>query len=168
MIFIAFFYDGSRDSKRASESTGFRNHIARFDVAGTLTFMSAAVCLLLALSEGGTRYAWDNSRIIALLTVAGVIFCSFIGTEYWRKDSAMVPVCLLRRRSINVAIWFGLCLGSVFFILSSSQANVFYIPSMVSIVDGVSAVQSAILKTKRDNGNNELSNDSEPGHVAEA
>lgn len=120
MVFIAFFYDGSRGGKRAFKSTRFRSQIARFDLAGTFTFVSATICLLLALSWGGTTYAWDNARIIALLTVAGVLFCSFVGVEYWRKDSAIIPLRLLRRRSISAAIWFGLCLGGVFFV------NVFY------------------------------------------
>lgn len=139
MVFIAFFYDGSRGGKRAFKSTRFRSQIARFDLAGTFTFVSATICLLLALSWGGTTYAWDNARIIALLTVAGVLFCSFVGVEYWRKDSAIIPLRLLRRRSISAAIWFGLCLGGVFFV------NVFYVPLWFQIVDGVSAVESAIL-----------------------
>ncbi|KAI9643370.1 hypothetical protein NHQ30_007989 [Ciborinia camelliae] len=139
MIFIAFFYDGSRGGKRAFESTGFRSQIARFDLAGTFTFISATICLLIAISWGGTTYAWNNARIIVLLTLAGVLFCSFVGVEYWRKDSAIIPLRLLRRRSIVAAIWFGLCLGGVFFV------NVFYIPLWFQIVDGVSVVKSAIL-----------------------
>jgi hypothetical protein len=116
MIFIAFFYDGSRGDERTPELTGFCSQIARFDFAGTFTFVSATICLLLTLSWGGTTYAWDNGRIIAPLTVAGVLFCSFVGVEYWRKDSAIIPLRLLRRRSIIAALWFGICLGGVFFV----------------------------------------------------
>lgn len=116
MIFILFFYHGSSSDKTAFESTGFRSQIARFDLAGTFTFMSGTICLLLALSWGGTTYAWDNVRIIALLTLAVLLFCSFVGIEYWMKDSAIIPIRLLRRRSICAAIWFGICLGGVFFV----------------------------------------------------
>ncbi|ESZ95129.1 major facilitator superfamily transporter [Sclerotinia borealis F-4128] len=139
MIFIALFYDGSRGGKRAFQSTGFRSQIARFDLAGTFIFMSATICLLLAISWGGTTYAWSNFRIIALLTIAGVLFCSFFGVEYLRKDSAIIPLRLLRRRSIVAAVWFGICLGGVFFV------NVFYIPLWFQIVDGVSVIKSSIL-----------------------
>ncbi|GAD98124.1 major facilitator superfamily transporter [Paecilomyces variotii No. 5] len=139
ILFIAFFYDDNDDGKRTLKSSGFRSRISRFDLAGTFTFVSATICLLLALSWGGTTYAWANFRIIVLLTVAGVLFCSFIGIEYWMKENAIVPLRLLRRRSICAAIWFGLCLGGVFFV------NVFYIPLWFQIVDGVSAVESAIL-----------------------
>ncbi|KAH8810862.1 putative efflux pump antibiotic resistance protein [Xylogone sp. PMI_703] len=139
IIFIAFFYDGSRGSERASESSGFRNQLTRFDLVGTFTFVAATVCLLLAFSWGGITYGWGNSRIITLLTLAGVLFCSFGGVEYWRKDSAIIPLRLLRRRSIGAAILFGMCLGGVFFV------NVFYIPLWFQIVDGVSAVESAVL-----------------------
>ncbi|KAJ5565380.1 hypothetical protein N7513_001622 [Penicillium frequentans] len=138
MIFVLFFYHAS-STDRILESTGFRSQIARFDLAGTFTFMSATICLLLALSWGGTTYAWDNVRIIALLTLAGLLFCSFVGIEYWMKDSAIIPLRLLRSRSICAAIWFGICLGGVFFI------NVYYIPLWFQIVNGVSAVESGIL-----------------------
>ncbi|KAF7864109.1 uncharacterized protein EAF02_010077 [Botrytis sinoallii] len=77
--------------------------------------MSATISLLLALSWGGTTFAWVSARIVALLTLAGVLFCSFFGIEYWMKDSAIIPLRLLRPRSIIAAIWFGLCLGGVFF-----------------------------------------------------
>lgn len=123
MIFIAIFYDGKRGGKRSFEQTGFRNQIARFDLAGTLAFISATICLLLALSWGGTKYPWDNARIIALLTVACVLYFSFIGIEYWKKDNAIIPLRLLRRRSIGAAIWFGICLGGVFFVSRSNEVD---------------------------------------------
>ncbi|KAF7128636.1 hypothetical protein CNMCM5793_003487 [Aspergillus hiratsukae] len=101
------FYDGG---KRRLGPTEFRSQIARFDLAGTFTFVSATMCLLLALSWGGSTYAWDNARIVALLTA-----------KHKRSDL----VCL--------------CLGGV------SLVKVFYLPLWFQIVDGVSAVESAIL-----------------------
>ncbi|KAH8795127.1 major facilitator superfamily domain-containing protein [Hyaloscypha sp. PMI_1271] len=139
MIFIAFFFDNTRGGKKAFESTSFCSQIARFDLGGTITFVAATICLLLAFSWGGTKYAWGNPRVISLLTIAGVLFCSFVRIEYWRKDSAIIPLRLLRRQSIIAAIWFGICLGGVFFV------NVFYMPLWFQLVDGVSAVKSAIL-----------------------
>ncbi|KAJ5631815.1 uncharacterized protein N7484_011915 [Penicillium longicatenatum] len=139
MIFIFLFYHSTSSDETAFESTGFRSQIARFDLAGTFTFMSATVCLLLALSWGGTTYAWDNVHMIALLALAGLLFCFFVGVEYWMKDRAIIPLRLLRTRSICAAIWFGICLGGVFFI------NVYYIPLWFQIVNGVSAVESGIL-----------------------
>lgn len=120
MIFIFFFYHGSSSDRASFESTGLRSQIARFDLPGTFTFMSATICLLLAISWGGTTYAWDDVRIIVLLTLAGLLFCSFVGIEYWMKDSAIIPLKLLRRRSICAAIWFGICLGGVFFVCTPS------------------------------------------------
>ncbi|TGO20631.1 hypothetical protein BPAE_0279g00040 [Botrytis paeoniae] len=139
MIFIALFYDGSRGSKKVFQSSGFRSQISRFDLGGTFTFMSATICLLLAISWGGTTYAWKNARIIALLTAACILFCSFFSVEYLRKDNAIIPLRLLQKRSIVAAIWFGICLGGVFFV------NVFYIPLWFQIVDGVSVIKSSIL-----------------------
>ena len=116
MIFIVFFYTGSRDADKSSRPLGLRGQIERFDLAGTCIFVAATVCLLLALSWAGTTYAWDNARVVALLAIAGVLFCSFYGIERWKKDDAIFPLRLLRKRSIGAAILFGICLGGVFFV----------------------------------------------------
>jgi hypothetical protein len=120
MIFTIFFYDGSRGTDKSPRPVGLRGLIERFDLAGTCAFVAATVCLLLALSWGGTTYAWDSARIIALLTLAGVLFCSFYGIERWKKDNAIIPLRLLRRQSIGAAILFGICLGGVFFVCISN------------------------------------------------
>lgn len=122
MVFIAFYYDGTRGGKRSFKSNGFRKQIASFDLAGTFTFMSATICLLAALE---TTYATDDARIIALLTVAGVLYCSFVGVEYLMRDGAIIPLRLLRRRSIIAAIWFALCLGGVFFVRNVIACSTF-------------------------------------------
>ncbi|OOQ90853.1 major facilitator superfamily transporter [Penicillium brasilianum] len=116
MIFIIIFYTGSRGTDKSSRPIGLRGQIERFDLAGTCVFVAATVCLLLALSWGGTTYAWNNARIVVLLTAAGVLFCSFYGIERWKKENAIIPLRLLRRRSIGAAILFGICLGGVFFV----------------------------------------------------
>ncbi|THV45738.1 hypothetical protein BGAL_0455g00040 [Botrytis galanthina] len=153
MIFITFFYDGSRGRKNTPNSTGFSSQVARVDLAGTFTFMSATVSLLLALSWGGITYAWGSTRIVALLTLAGFLFCSFFGIEYWMKDSAIIPLRLLRQRSIIAAIWFGLCLGEV--LMFSTYVSIENRLMMTNtdpaialwfqIVDGVSVIKSSIL-----------------------
>ncbi|KAF7904464.1 hypothetical protein EAF00_001798 [Botryotinia globosa] len=156
MIFIPLFYDGSRGRKNTPNSTRFSSQVARFNLAGTFTFMSATISLLLAPSWGGTTYAWGSARIVALLTLAGFIFCSFYGIEYWMKDSAIIPLRLLRRRSIIAAIRSGLCLGGVFFVCSSTIRLKFHLADLgtivilaialwFQIVDVVSVIKSFIL-----------------------
>ncbi|RAH46759.1 MDR family MFS transporter [Aspergillus brunneoviolaceus CBS 621.78] len=137
MLFVTFFYQSNPSVTRAS--TGLYSQIARFDVGGTITLILATICLLLALSWGGTKYAWDDTYIIVLLTVSGILFCVFAGIERWMQDSAVIPLRLLHRRSMGAAILFSLCLGGVFFV------NVYYIPLWFQLVDGISVVESAIM-----------------------
>ncbi|OJJ95696.1 hypothetical protein ASPACDRAFT_35954 [Aspergillus aculeatus ATCC 16872] len=137
MLFVTFFYQSNSSTTRAS--TGLYSRIARFDVGGTITLILATICLLLALSWGGTKYAWDDTYIIVLLTVSGILFCVFAGIERWMQDSAVIPLRLLRRRSMGAAILFSLCLGGVFFV------NVYYIPLWFQLVDGISVVDSSIM-----------------------
>ncbi|PYH86105.1 MFS general substrate transporter [Aspergillus uvarum CBS 121591] len=137
MLFVAFFYKSNSSTTPAP--TEMYSRLARFDVGGTITMMLATVCLLLAVSWGGTKYAWDDTHTIVLLTVSGILFCVFAGIERWMQDNALIPLRLLRRRSMGAAILFSVCLGGVFFV------NVYYIPLWFQLVDGTSAVESAIM-----------------------
>lgn len=60
----------------------------QFDPIGTLLFIPAIVCLLLALQWGGTTYAWDSGRIIALFVVFGVCILVFIFVQWYLGDDA--------------------------------------------------------------------------------
>ncbi|KAL4812088.1 MFS general substrate transporter [Aspergillus spinulosporus] len=89
------------------------------DPLGTMVFVPAVICLLLALQWGGVEYPWSNGRIIALF----VLF---------------VPVRIARQQSIAFASFFGLCIGASFFIM------VYYIPIWFQAIRGASAVRSGI------------------------
>lgn len=46
--------------RKNEESIGFSARANQFDPAGTLVFIPAIVCLLLALQWGGSKYEWGN------------------------------------------------------------------------------------------------------------
>lgn len=69
-------------------SIGFKARFMQFDPIGTLLFIPAIVCLLLALQWGGTTYAWGSGRIIALFVVFGVCILVFIFVQWWLGDDA--------------------------------------------------------------------------------
>lgn len=52
--------------------------ILKLDPLGTLIFVPAIVCLLLALQWGGVTYDWSNGRIIALFVVFGIAIIAFV------------------------------------------------------------------------------------------
>lgn len=114
---------------------------ARFmqvDPIGTILFIPAVVCLLLALQLGGTRYAWPNARIIVLFVLFGLLFMAFVGVQIWMGEMATVPPRILIKRSISAAVWYGFFLGGSFFIV------MYYLPEWFQAVEGTSATESGI------------------------
>lgn len=55
---IALFFRSPNRQQQAS--IGFKARSRQFDPIGSLFFLPAIICLLLALQWGGTKYAWSN------------------------------------------------------------------------------------------------------------
>ncbi len=107
----------------------------RIDFAGAALVILAFVPLLLALSIGGTQYAWDSREIITLLAVAAIAFVAFIVVET-RVDHPIVPMTLFRNRVMATCSLAGFLLGMVFF------GIILFIPLYMQVVQGVSATNS--------------------------
>ncbi|KAJ5369331.1 Sucrose symporter plant [Penicillium cataractarum] len=108
------------------------------DPIGTVIFVPAIVCLLLALQWGGVTYDWASGRIIALFLVFGVAIVVFVALQVILKDRATVPTDIARQQTIAFASFFGICMGGSFFIM------IYYIPIWFQAIHGASAVQSGI------------------------
>ncbi|KAL2857307.1 major facilitator superfamily domain-containing protein [Aspergillus pseudoustus] len=99
--------------------------IKSLDPLGTLLFVPAIVCLLLALQWGDVTYAWSNGRIIALFVLFGALLIAFVVIQWRLKDTATVPPRIASQRTIASAALFGLFIGGSFFIM------IYYIPIWV-------------------------------------
>lgn len=86
--------------KPKHESASTATHIKRLDPLGMSLFAPAVICLLLALQWGGSTYAWDNGRIIALFVVFGVLFLGFVAVQIWKPETATIPGRIIKQRSI--------------------------------------------------------------------
>ncbi|KAI0890117.1 putative efflux pump [Annulohypoxylon maeteangense] len=135
LTILAFFPEPKRDIPQDETLT---QRIKRFDPLGTILFMPAVICVLLALQWGGTTYAWNSGRIIALFVVFAVLFLAFIYVQYVQQEDATVPPRIFKKRTIWASSLFGFSVGSGFFIM------VYYIPIWFQSVQGVSAVDSGI------------------------
>ncbi|KAK9234809.1 major facilitator superfamily domain-containing protein [Lipomyces kononenkoae] len=119
--------------------TSWKDRMNQLDILGTVVFIPAIVCLLLALQWGGTTYPWANGRIIALFVLFGVLIAIFIGIQIWKGDYATVPPRILKQRSMAFGIWFALTIGASFFII------VYYIPIWFQAIKDVSATKSGVM-----------------------
>lgn len=137
MAFIFFFFNPKKSAK--SLSVGWRNRLEAFDPWGTIVFLPMIICLLLALQWGGTTYAWSDGRVIALFVVFGVLCIVFVSIQFWKGDLATIPPRVIRQRSVAASAWFGISLGSAFFLF------VYFLPLWFQAIKGVSATKSGIM-----------------------
>ncbi|KAG7097372.1 hypothetical protein E1B28_004722 [Marasmius oreades] len=137
LLVIALFFTAPRRPK-SSHIENWRDGLKKFDSWGTVAFLPAVICLLLALQWGGTTYPWRNGRIIALFVIFGVLITVFVGIQVWKKDDATVPPRILTQRSIFAGSLFAFSLGASFFIM------VYFIPIWFQAIKGTSAVGSGI------------------------
>ncbi|RDW73937.1 putative DHA14-like major facilitator ABC transporter [Coleophoma crateriformis] len=137
MIVIAIFF--TAPERAAVADLGWRERMKEFDLYGTIVFMPAIVCLLLALQWGGTTYAWSNWRIILLFVFFAILIGLFIGVQFWKPSSATVPPHIMAKRSMWAASIFIFTLGAFFLLL------VYYLPIWFQAVKGASAVKSGIM-----------------------
>ncbi|KAL8942384.1 MAG: hypothetical protein Q9216_001704 [Gyalolechia sp. 2 TL-2023] len=137
IVGIAIFFKSPQRKKQAS--IGFKARFQQFDPIGTILFMPAIICLLLALQWGGSEYSWGSGRIIALFVIAGVLASGFAIVQFRQGDNATIPIRIVKQRSMATASWFVFCLGASFFVL------IYFVPIWFQAIKGVSATKSGIM-----------------------
>nr|GAT48883.1 DHA14-like major facilitator [Mycena chlorophos] len=138
LVIIIFFKMPKTHKVNTNKNLTFMERAALFDPLGSLFFIPAIVCVLLALQWGGSRYAWHSGIIIGLLCTFGVLILIFIAIQIWRQDKATIPPRIFKQRSIWSGAFFAFSIGGAFFILS------YYLPVWFQAIHGVSAVHSGI------------------------
>ena len=98
----------------------------QLDPWGTLFFIPAIVCLLLALQWGGTKYAWGNGRIIALFVLFVVLIVPFIILQFVQGEQATLPIRIMKQRSVAACSWFAFTIGAAFFVRLLLRSPLFY------------------------------------------
>jgi len=101
--------------------------------------MPAIICLLLALQWGGTTYAWNSGRIIALFVVFGILIIAFLFVQWKQQDLATVPPRIIRKRSVWAAAVFSFCTGAAFLLC------IYFLPLWFQAVKGSTAVESGLM-----------------------
>ena len=116
-----------------------KEQINQLDPIGTFFFLPGLISLLLALQWGGSTYAWNSARIIALLVVFGVCACIFIAIQAWKGDMATVPPHILMNRSIAAGFSFSFCIGGSMMLL------IYYLAIWFQAIKDASPVHSGIM-----------------------
>ncbi|KAJ7729391.1 putative MFS multidrug transporter [Mycena maculata] len=134
LIIILFF--NPPGASRVAGQMRLVDHIQQFDPWGTVIFIPAIVCLLLALQWGGSKYPWSDGCIIALLVLFGILIVIFMGIQVWKQENATVPPRIITHKGVLPAAWFALALSSSFLSL------VYLLPIYFQTIQGVTAIES--------------------------
>ncbi|KAI1309671.1 MFS general substrate transporter [Xylaria venustula] len=135
LIFLFLFLPDWRPKGR---DLSWKEQIKHFDLPGIFFLVPCVISLLLALQWGGSKYAWNDRRIIALFVVFGVLAIIFWCVELWQKDLATVPPRILKNKNIVGGVWYGVWLGAAVFVFT------YYLPLWFQAVEGVSATESGV------------------------
>ncbi|HLK80032.1 MAG TPA: MDR family MFS transporter [Xanthobacteraceae bacterium] len=109
----------------------------RLDILGAGLMMASAVLMLLALTWGGTRFAWMSAPIIAL--VAGAVMLS-VGLGWWlvRAPEPFLPLSVLA----EPVMYTGTAANS--FAMGASIGLVIFVPLYYELVHHLSAADSGL------------------------
>jgi MFS family permease len=96
---------------RQTENTHLRtkDRLKRIDWIGFTINIPMTLCFILALQWARTVYPWTDWRILFLFALAAVLFASFLYIEYRTGDDSMVPLKMLRQRSVASASLITFC-----------------------------------------------------------
>jgi MFS family permease len=110
----------------------------KLDLLGFVFFAPSAIQFLLALEWGGSRYPWNDAKVIGLFCGAAGTFVIFLVLEYRKGDEAMIPFPMLRQRIIACS-----CLAMLFF-GGSMYVLTFYLPIYFQAVRDATPTMSGV------------------------
>ncbi len=113
-----------------------RDH--KIDFVGAALMTAAVFALILAMSWGGTQYAWSSPTILGLLGASAILTGSFILVER-RAEEPILPLHLFGQSIFSIVALIMLLLGSMMFGASA------FLPLFLQVCTGASATNSGLL-----------------------
>ncbi|KAB8292520.1 hypothetical protein EYC80_008230 [Monilinia laxa] len=118
-----------------------RSFIARvleLDIVGNVLLLGACIMLFMALQYTETGHSWSSSMIIGLLVGFGVTIFFFAFWIWWKGDKALIPLEILKQRSVLASCVFS------FFIYSALIIHSYYLPQWFQAIKKTSAITSGV------------------------
>lgn len=113
--------------------------LTRLDLLGFALFAPACIMFLLAMTWGGTTYAWDSSRIIGLFCGSFGTGIVFIVWQIRRGDESMIPPKVIG----NQLVLFGCLTGG--FQQGALLMLSYYLPLWFQVVKGATPTMSGVM-----------------------
>ncbi|EXJ54367.1 hypothetical protein A1O7_09706 [Cladophialophora yegresii CBS 114405] len=116
-----------------------REKIRRLDPVGTVLVLPCVVCLLLALIWGGTKFAWNDWRVILLFVLFTVLSVSFGYVQHRQQEKAILPPRIMKNRTVLASALFCCCTNGILAVTE------YYIAIYFQGVQGYSAAKAGLL-----------------------
>ncbi|GFG05305.1 putative HC-toxin efflux carrier TOXA [Aspergillus lentulus] len=116
------------DPKPSDTNKSLKQKLIEIDPVSSLLFIPALTSLFIALSWAGTKYAWDDGKVIGPLIAFTVLLIAFAYNQYRQGDAATLPPRLIMNRNVIAASVFTMC--------SNSATNIlgYYLPTYYQVV----------------------------------
>ncbi|PLN86962.1 MFS drug efflux transporter [Aspergillus taichungensis] len=129
-------------SKDALPGLSMFGRLRRVDLIGFTLTTGTFTAGLMAISFGGTKYAWDDARIIALFVVAGVVTIAFWAQQLFAigipREHVSFPLSFLRKpRVLLVALVEASAITATFI-------PIYFLPLFFQFVHGDSALTTGV------------------------
>ncbi|KAJ5113693.1 hypothetical protein N7456_002227 [Penicillium angulare] len=111
----------------------------QIDYLGCITMLIAAVLILIAISWGGTKYAWSSAGVIAPLVIGFAFLVIFIVVEMKFAALPLIPMHIFKNSTVSGALCGAFFTGFMFY------ANLFYLPQYFQVVYSASPIMSGVL-----------------------
>ncbi|MCJ1360924.1 hypothetical protein MMC16_000019 [Acarospora aff. strigata] len=122
--------------------TPYGARFVQFDYLGALLSIGTLVSIIMAISFGGTLYAWSSGQIIALFVVAAVLVILFafqqVFTLFTRIQDRMFPVQFVKNKEAVLLFILTAAANTAGFI------PIYYIPLYFQFTQGDTALDSGI------------------------
>ena len=107
----------------ASRSLNFRAKAKHMDFFGTVVFIGALICLILALQWGGKADSWSSSTVVGLLVSFSLLITLFVYVQYKIGDDALRPLRIMKDRSILSGTLFLFFFGILNYVVGCPNAR---------------------------------------------
>ena len=119
-----------------------KERTVKIDFIGTILICGTFTAGIMAMSFGGTLFAWNSGRIIGLFVTSGVLCCIFIlqqilaiGTT---PEHRLFPIQFLRSKTMVIVFFTTACATTTVFV------PVYFIPLYFQFVRHDSALQAGV------------------------
>ncbi|RYP55442.1 hypothetical protein DL769_010170 [Monosporascus sp. CRB-8-3] len=141
LAMLAFGLQNMAPPRPEGEQLSWKAKLKQFDWFGTIFMVPAVTCLLLGLQWGGTKFGWDDARIIVLLVLFIVLLAAFGWRQHRLQENATLPPRILRMKTVLAAAWFGSCVNAALAVTE------YYMSIYFQGVKGYTAGQAGLMLT---------------------